>query len=78
MYFVYLIRLSNNQFYVGFSQNIKERFAEHQDGKCQTTSKYRPLKLVWCCMFSSKKKALAFEKYLKSGSGVEFRIRHLI
>lgn len=68
--------MSNKQKYVGFTENIIQRIKDHQEGKCQTTAKYRPVKLSWYCCFSNKKKALEFEKYLKSGSGTEFRRRH--
>jgi predicted GIY-YIG superfamily endonuclease len=76
MYIVYILSLSNNQRYVGFTENIKQRVIDHNIGKCETTTKYRPVKLIWYCTFSNKKKALTFEKYLKSGSGTEFRRRH--
>jgi predicted GIY-YIG superfamily endonuclease len=76
MYSVYILSLSNGQQYVGFSEDIKQRLIDHQEGKCDTTAKYRPVRLVWCCHFHDKKKALSFEKYLKSGSGAEFRRRH--
>ena len=68
--------LSNDDRYVGYTTDLKQRLADHQEGKCDTTSKFRPVKLVWCCYFTNKKKALDFEKYLKSGSGTEFRRRH--
>jgi predicted GIY-YIG superfamily endonuclease len=73
---VYILKLSNNQKYVGFTEDIKQRVIEHNKGGCFTTAKYRPVKLVWCCFFTDKIKALEFEKYLKSGSGTEFRRRH--
>lgn len=76
MFYVYILKLSNNQHYVGFSENIKNRINDHQEGKNKSTAKYRPVKLVWCSIFTSKSKALAFEKYLKGGSGTEFRRRH--
>jgi len=77
MYYVYILKLSNDDHYVGFSEDLKARIIDHNQGKCSTTSKYRPVRLVWCCLFIDKLKALSFEKYLKSGSGCEFRRRHL-
>jgi len=75
MYYVYILCLVNNDKYVGFSDNLN-RIVDHDKGKCTTTSKYRPVKLEWYCCFKDKKKALSFEKYLKGGSGTEFRRRH--
>ena len=77
MYYVYILELSNNRRYIGFSENVKIRVADHNAGKCETTAKYRPVRLIWFCTFRNKKQALDFEKYLKSGSGTEFRRRHL-
>jgi len=76
MYYVYILLLSNDQHYVGFSEDLKIRVKDHNEGKCHTTEKYRPVKLIWYCCFNNKKQALEFEKYLKSGSGAEFRRRH--
>ena len=73
---VYILNLSNKQQYVGFTENITSRLKEHNKGGCFTTKKYRPVKLAWCCYFTNKSKVLKFEKYLKSGSGTEFRRRH--
>ncbi len=76
MYYVYVLNLCNNDKYVGFSDNLKTRITDHKKGKCSTTTKYRPVELDWYCAFKDRKKALSFEKYLKSGSGTEFRRRH--
>jgi len=77
MFYVYILLLSNDQHYVGFSENLQGRVKDHNEGKCSTTAKYRPVELNWYCGFKTKKQALEFEKYLKGGSGSEFRKRHL-
>lgn len=76
MFYVYILLLSNNQHYVGFSEDLKTRVADHNMGKCHTSAKYRPVELIWYCGFKDKRQALRFEKYLKGGSGTEFRRRH--
>jgi putative endonuclease len=63
--------------YVGSTQNLKNRLAEHNSGECIHTSKYKPWKLCTYIYFEDKEKALAFEKYLKSGSGRSFSKRNL-
>lgn len=78
MYYVYLLKLSNNDFYVGSTQDVKARFEKHQLGEVPHTSKFRPIELVWYSLFKSKKRALTFEKYLKSSSGKAFRNKHFI
>ena len=78
MYYVYILQLSNKTFYTGFSSDLKTRVSEHFDGRVSQTKNVRPLRLVYYCAFVTKKKALDFEKYLKTGSGFAFRNKHLI
>lgn len=78
MYYVYLLKLSNNDFYVGSTQDIKARIEKHRVGDVPHTSKFRPVELTWCSAFNNKVKAIDFEKYLKSSSGKAFRNKHFI
>ena len=80
MYYVYILQSINfsKQFYTGFSENICGRLKDHNNGKSSYTSKYKPWKIVYYCVFYSKKKALAFEKYLKTASGIALRNKRLI
>lgn len=77
-YYVYLLNSlhDSNKIYVGHTQNIKHRLNEHNTGECIHTAKYRPWQLITCISFREKEKAVAFEKYLKSGSGRSFSKRH--
>ncbi len=77
-YYVYILKLSNGDYYIGRSDNLKRRMSEHIKGQERTTSNFLPLKLVTYLGFESKTKAVLFEKYLKSGSGFAFRNRHLV
>lgn len=74
MWYVYIIRSIEfpQQEYTGATEDLKRRFAEHNAGKSRHTSKFMPWELVWYCAFPDKQKALAFEKYLKTGSGRAF------
>jgi putative endonuclease len=78
VYYVYLLTLSNNEIYTGSTSNLKTRISDHQEGKNISTKPFRPVKLIDYCAFPSKKQAIKFEVYLKSGSGKAFRNRHLI
>jgi hypothetical protein len=51
---------------------------QRDEGRSVHTSQYRPWRLVCYVAFANKRKAIAFEAYLKSGSGHEFRNRHLL
>jgi len=78
MYYVYLLSLGNGKFYVGFSSDLKSRIKNHLAGRVKFTSKFNSRSLTFYCAFSKKKKALDFEKYLKTSSGFAFRNKRLV
>ncbi len=78
MYYVYLLRLSNESVYTGSTPNLKERVKKHENGECLSTKNLRPVKLIWYCAFPNLLQARRFENYLKSGSGQAFRNRRLV
>lgn len=79
MHYVYLLESEQiaGERYVGMSSDLKQRIAEHNAGKSPHTAKFRPWRLVSYVAFSDPTKALAFERYLKSGSGHAFARRRL-
>lgn len=79
MYYVYLVETVSDQcqHYVGFSTDLRQRLVDHNAGKLHTTAKHRPWRLVTYVAFSTKRQALTFEKYLKSGSGYAFARKRL-
>ncbi len=78
VYFVYIIRSERqpNQRYVGSTENLKRRLSDHNLGRSPYTRKYRPWSLEVYVKFSDPEKALAFERYLKTGAGRAFTRRH--
>lgn len=78
MYYVYLLKLANNDYYTGSTNDLKQRLADHQEGKNISTKPFRPVKLIYYCAFPTKTQAIKFEIYLKSGSGKAFRNRHFV
>lgn len=79
MYYVYILKsLKDGSYYTGSTENVEKRLAEHNSGISKYSSTKRPYKLIWYCAFLDKSKALAFEKYLKQGSGFAFARKHLI
>ena len=74
MYYAYLIRSisSPDQTYIGFTEDLKQRLANHNASKSNHTSKYTPWELVSYHAFADKRKAQEFEHYLKTGSGQAF------
>jgi len=78
VFYVYILKLVTNTYYIGYSASLKERIKEHQEGKVRWTRKLKPIELIYYAAFKSKKKALDFEKYLKTSSGFAFRNKRLI
>ena len=70
MYYVYILRSKvDDNFYVGFSENLKQRILDHNSGKNISTQIRRPLDLVFYEAFTNKFDALRRERYLKSNKG---------
>ena len=73
MYYTYLLRSKlDSSLYVGFTVDLKKRIERHNRGKEQYTKKKAPWELIFYAAFLTRKEAVNFEKYLKSGSGREF------
>jgi putative endonuclease len=69
-YYVYILRCFDGTFYVGVTNDIDRRFAEHQDGldtHCYTYMR-RPLRIEHVSEFQWVEEAIAFEKRLKGWS----------
>ena len=62
--------------YVGLAVDVQARLAVHNSGGSSYTTALRPWELVAAVEFTRESSALAFEKYLKSGSGRAFAKRH--
>lgn len=74
MYYVYIIQSIEHpkHFYIGYTQNLKKRIANHNAGTSFHTDSYKPWELIAFMGFKNKETALEFEKYLKSHSGRTF------
>ena len=77
MYYVYLLLLSNNNLYTGFTTDLKERISNHQHGSVESTRNYQPLKLIRYEAYLLKEDAVRREKFLKSSDGKLFLRRQL-
>ncbi|KKS68476.1 MAG: Excinuclease ABC C subunit domain protein [candidate division TM6 bacterium GW2011_GWE2_42_60] len=62
--------------YIGYTTNLKQRLETHNSGGSVHTADFRPWRLVTYLAFYNQEKALAFEKYLKVGSGHAFAKKH--
>ena len=76
MYWVYLLKCHDNGFYIGCTDNLKERFDKHSRGYVDATKYRLPVVMEMYFCFRNKYMAFNFEKYLKSGSGRVFTKKH--
>jgi putative endonuclease len=77
--FVYVLRSLNDRdrYYTGVTANVWVRLRAHNAGECVHTARHGPWELDLVIAFRDEARALAFERYLKSGSGYAFAQRHL-
>jgi len=80
MYIVYILISEHHpdRAYIGLTEDISRRLDEHNANKSSYSRKYGPWELVTYITFSQKKKAVEFERYLKSGSGFAFMKKHFL
>ena len=63
MTYVYILRSINHrdQFYIGWTEDLRNRLATHNAGKSIHTSKFRPWEIAFYAAFNSKQRAVQFE-----------------
>ena len=65
-YIVYILYSKQiDLYYKGFSENLKQRLQDHNEGKSNFTSQTNDWKIVYNKSFETKKEALIEEKRLK-------------
>ena len=65
-FWTYMLRCADGRFYVGQTDNLDLRIAQHQAGGFRDfTARRRPLALVWSENFSFREEALAAERRIK-------------
>jgi putative endonuclease len=70
LYYVYILKCSDNLTYTGITNDLSRRLEEHQKGlnKNCFTYKRRPLELIFKQDFNDIKQAIYFEKKIKKWS----------
>ncbi len=64
------------RYYTGLTSDMAARLDAHNAGRVPHTADGKPWTIDMIVEFSDQRHAVAFEKYLKSGSGYEFARRH--
>ena len=80
MWYVYILQSKSfpTERYFGATEDLKQRLADHNNGRSTHTAKFIPWDLIWYGAFPEKMAALEFETYLKSSSGKAFANKRLI
>lgn len=66
MFYMYIIKSEKDgNLYTGSTDDLKKRFAEHNNGLCNSTKYRRPFKLVYYEAYASEKDARHREQSLK-------------
>ena len=64
-YVYFLQSKKNQQFYVGFFSDLRQRMGKHNQGQIQSTKRYMPWELVYYEAYRSKDDAIQREQHLK-------------
>jgi len=73
MFYVYILEsLKDKKLYVGYTNNLRRRFEEHNSGKIDVTKYRRPFKIIYYEAYLNQQDATHREKYLKTHLGKMF------
>ena len=73
MFYTYVLKSKrDNNLYVGWTDNLTERFKEHQKGQVISTKNRLPMELVYYEACLAKQGAIKREKQLKTGFGRKY------
>ncbi len=67
-FYVYMLECSDKSYYVGHTDNLEKRLAEHAEGLSSYTSKRLPVKIIYVESFQTRDEAFAAERKIKGWS----------
>lgn len=70
MFYIYILEsLKNNEIYIGYTSDLKNRLKEHNQGLNFSTKRYIPWKIIYYEACLEESDAKRREKYLKTTQG---------
>ncbi len=69
MFYVYILLCADKKFYVGFTEDLRNRIDLHKNGHVASTRPRRPINLIFYEAYLDKYDALRREIYLKTSKG---------
>ncbi len=77
-YYVYILQSKRDKrFYAGFTNDLRKRLEQHNQGKNISTKNRRPLELVYYEAYKNREDAERRELQLKSGPGKAYLKRRI-
>mgnify|MGYP000739781328 CR=1 FL=1 len=69
-FYVYILKCVDESLYTGITNNLENRFREHNKGinKTAYTFRRRPVELIWYTVFQDPEEAIKTEKRIKKWS----------
>lgn len=69
-FYVYVLKsLTKNFIYIGYTENLKQRFKEHNSGESKSTKPYLPYEIIHYEAYRKIEDAKRREHYLKTNKG---------
>ena len=72
MFYVYVLKGKDNNWYTGSTNDLRKRFKEHNEGKVSSTKNRGPFELIYFEACINREDAFARERYLKTGMGKRY------
>ena len=74
MHYIYILKsIKTGKIYIGYTQDLRRRLIEHNEGENYTTARMLPIELVYFEAFKSKEDARNRERQLKQyGNALSF------
>jgi putative endonuclease len=73
MYYTYVLQSTTDEgLYTGFTQDLKQRFEQHNKGQVESTRDRGPFTLIYYEACLNQKDALKRERYLKTYHGKQY------
>jgi len=70
MYYTYILKsIDYNKFYIGSTENLKNRLNDHNNGKSKFTKPYLPWKVIYYEAHINRTLARKAELFYKTGQG---------
>lgn len=73
MFYIYILQsIKDKNWYTGYTDNLKRRITEHNQGKNFSTRHRKPFKLIYYEACLNLQDAKSREKFLKTGMGKRY------